>query len=513
MQTFRNQNGGTLITGNTTKVREFLLLRFSEVRELQLVQAALFLLVYLAALTGNLLIVAITALDRRLRTPMYFFLRNLSVLDLCFISVTVPKSIHNSLINGRAISLWGCMAQVVIVISFAFSELSLLTAMSYDRYAAICLSRGYGVIMDPGACGKMAAASWLGGGLLGVMYTAGTLKLSFCGSNLVQQFFCDIPSLLKISCSETHVVIDVSIATAFGLAFISFVLIVVSYVRIFRAVRRIPASEGRAKAFSTCLPHLVVPTIFLSTGAVAYLKPTSDSPSTLDLLVSVFYTTVPPGLNPFIYSLRNRDMKASLERVLRGLTFLQNEDPLFLTSLTLLDRRLQTPMYSFLRNLSVINLCYTSVTIPKSILDALINNSSIYFRNCVSQVFLVDLFVALEMSFLAVMSSDRYAAICLPLRYSLIMDRPKEPGHKGRLEENLWLKPISLVRSSLCVYSEIGCHGPEDPCVRDCDGDERAVRKDAAKGDTGIDDDGRPRTRDLPEGVDITKNYWTSRSP
>ncbi|XP_028909560.1 olfactory receptor 14A16-like [Ornithorhynchus anatinus] len=317
--------------GNATKVTGFLLLGFSEVRELQLVHAALFLLVYLAALTGNLLIVAVTALDRHLHTPMYFFLGNLSVLDLCLVSITVPNSVHNSLINGRAISLWGCVAQVVLVISFAFSELTVLTAMSYDRYAAICLPLRYEVIVDRGACGKLAAASWLGGGLFGAMYTAGTVRLSFCGSNLIQQFFCDIPSLLKISCSETHVVIDVSVATAFTLAFVSFVFIVVSYVRIFGAVLRMPASEGRARAFSTCLPHLVVVTVFLSTGAVAYLKPVSDSPSSLDLLVSVFYTTVPPALNPLIYSLRNRDVKAALGRVLRGHRFLRNKASLFLT--------------------------------------------------------------------------------------------------------------------------------------------------------------------------------------
>ncbi|XP_038597669.1 olfactory receptor 14A16-like [Tachyglossus aculeatus] len=313
-------------------VMEFLLLGFSEVRELQLVQAALFLLAYLAALTGNLLIVGITALDRHLHTPMYLFLRNLPVLDLCLISVTVPKSIHDSLLNGRAVPLWGCVAQVFFVILFAFSELSLLTAMSYDRYAAICLPLRYEVIMDRGTCGKMAAASWLSGDLFRAMFTAGILTLSFCGSNVIQKFFCDVPSLLKISCSETHVVIQVSVATTFILAFISFILIIVLYVHIFRALLRMLAANGRAKAFSTCLPHLVVVTIFISTGAIAYLNLVSDFPSTLDLLVSVFYTVVPHALNPLIYSLRKGDMKAALlERVLRGHTFLQNIDSLFLT--------------------------------------------------------------------------------------------------------------------------------------------------------------------------------------
>ncbi|XP_038599065.1 olfactory receptor 14A16-like [Tachyglossus aculeatus] len=317
--------------GNTTKVREFLLLGFSEVRELQLVHAALFLLVYLAALTGNLLIVTVTALDRHFHTPMYFFLRNLSILDLCLISGIVPKSIHNSLTDHREISFPDCISQVFLVVTPGCVEVAQLTEMSYDRYTAICLPLRYEVIMDRGACGKIAAASWLSGGLFRVMYTAGTLTLILCDSNLIQQFFCDIPSLLKISCSETHVVIDVTVATAFILAFIYCIFIIISYVRIFLAVLRMPATEGLAKAFSTCMPHLIVVTIFLSTGAIVYLKPVSDSPSTLDLLMSVLYTVVHPGLNPLIYSLRNRDMKAALGRVLRGHPFLQNKDPLFLT--------------------------------------------------------------------------------------------------------------------------------------------------------------------------------------
>ncbi|XP_038604308.1 olfactory receptor 14A16-like [Tachyglossus aculeatus] len=303
---------------NVSTVREFLLLELSDIRELQLVYSALFLLVYLGALTGNLLIVAVTALDRRLHTPMYFFLRNLSIVDLCYISVTVPKSAVISLTDRRAISLLGCAAQVFLVVVLATSELAVLTAMSYDRYAAICHPLDYELIMNNTACGKMAAASWLIGVMVGVLYSASTFSLSFCGSNIIQQFFCDIPSLLKISCSEDHVIIDVSITGGVVLVVICFVCIVVSYVSIFLAVLRKPAAESRTKAFSTCLPHLTVVIVFLLTGAVAYLKPVSESTSTLDLLVSMSYTMMPPTLNPVIYSLRNRDMKAALGRVLKG---------------------------------------------------------------------------------------------------------------------------------------------------------------------------------------------------
>ncbi|XP_038597549.1 olfactory receptor 14A16-like [Tachyglossus aculeatus] len=302
---------------NVSTVREFLLLSFSEVRELQLVHAALFLLVYLAALTGNLLIIAVTAFDRCLHTPMYFFLWNLSIIDLCYISVTVPKSVVISLTNHRSISLLGCVAQVFLVDLFAASELLVLTAMSYDRYAAICRPMHYELIMNNTACGKMVAASWLSGLLIAVLLSASTFSLRFCGSSIVQQFFCDVSPLLKISCSENHVAIDVSIISGVALGVVCFIYIVISYVHIFQAVLRMPASESRAKAFSTCLPHFTVFTVFLFMAIISYLKPVSDSPSTLDLLVSVFYTVVPPTLNPLIYSLRNRDMKAALGRVLK----------------------------------------------------------------------------------------------------------------------------------------------------------------------------------------------------
>ncbi|XP_038598576.1 olfactory receptor 14A2-like, partial [Tachyglossus aculeatus] len=290
------------------------LLGFSEVRELQLVHAALFLLVYLLALAGNLLIVTITVLDRRLHTPMYFFLRNLSVLDLCYISVTVPKSIHDSLTKRRSISFLGCAAQFFSVVLFPASEMFLLTTMSYDRYAAICLPLRYEVIMDRGACVKLAAASWLGGGLFALMLSSGTFSLPFCGSILIPQFFCDIASVVRLACSETHLVVDVLLVTGALLGFSCFFYMVISYVHIFRAVLRMPVTEGRDKAFSTCLPHLVVTTVFFTSASFGTLHPPSDSSSALDRLVSVFYTVLPPALNPLIYSLRNRDVKAAMGR-------------------------------------------------------------------------------------------------------------------------------------------------------------------------------------------------------
>ncbi|XP_028913086.2 olfactory receptor 14A16-like [Ornithorhynchus anatinus] len=285
---------------------EFFLLGFWEVRELQLVHAALFLLVYLAALLGNLLIVAITVLDRRLHTPMYFFLRHLSILDFCYISVTVPHSIHNSLTDRRSISFLGCDAQLYFFACFASLEIALLTVMSYDRYVAICHPLRYDIIMDGGACGKMAATSWLSGALSGLLHTVNIFLLPFCDSNVIHQYFCDIPQLLTLSCSPSIVPELVLIGFSIMLDFGCFLFMGVSYFHILSTVLRIPSAQARTKGFSTCLPHLAVIAIFFSCAFIAHLKMPSDSPSVLDLLVSVFYTVLPPALNPLIYSLRNR---------------------------------------------------------------------------------------------------------------------------------------------------------------------------------------------------------------
>ncbi|XP_028913094.1 olfactory receptor 14A16-like [Ornithorhynchus anatinus] len=303
---------------NVTIVTAFLLLGFSEVQELQLVHAMLFLLVYLAALVGNLLIVTITNLGWRLHTPMYFFLRHLSVLDLCLISITVPKSIHNSLINNRSISFLGCVLQVFFALSSVFTELVILTVMSYNRYVAISHPLHYEVVMNRGACVKMTTASWLSWVLSAELHTASTFSFSFFGSNVVGQFFCDIPQLLTISCSPDLLSEVVPICVNVAFDFCCFIGIIVSYIHIMATVLRMPATEGWNKTFSTCLPHLIIITISLSTGFFAYLKAPLDSPSVMDLLLSMFYTVVPPTLKPLIYSLRNRDLKVTMGKFLKG---------------------------------------------------------------------------------------------------------------------------------------------------------------------------------------------------
>ncbi|XP_008046433.1 olfactory receptor 14K1-like [Carlito syrichta] len=301
---------------NQTPMVEFLLMRFTENWVPLSLHAVLFSLIYLVAMLENLIMVLLTILDRHLHTPMYFFLRHLSFLDLCLISATVPKSILNSITLTNSISFMGCVLQLFLVVLLAGSEISILTAMSCDRYVAICRPLHYEAIMSRRSCVQLLAVSWLSGGILGILYSAGTFSLNFCGSNMIHQFFCDVPALLKLTCSKEHTTISVSVAIGVCYAFSCLLCIIVSYVYIFSAVLRLTSRQSQSKAFSTCVPHLIVVSAFLVTGAVAYLKPVSDVPSILDLLVSVFYSIVPPTLNPVIYCLRNKDIKLALGKVL-----------------------------------------------------------------------------------------------------------------------------------------------------------------------------------------------------
>ncbi|XP_010613402.1 olfactory receptor 14K1-like [Fukomys damarensis] len=302
---------------NHTFLSGFLLLRLTDSTVLLGLQAALFSLVYLVSTLENLTILLLTVLDCHLHTPMYFFLRHLSFLDLCLISTTVPKYIFNSITLSDSISFLGCVCQLFLVVLLTASEVGILTAMSYDRYVAICHPLHYEAVMSKGCCVQLMAVSWLSGGALGILYSAGTFSLEFCASNRIHQFFCDVPALLELTCSEEHAAIDISVA--FGALYGSscLVCIAVSYIFIFSTVLKMPSREGRSKAFSTCVPHLVVVGTFLLIGTAAYLKPPSNAPPLPDLLCSLFYTVAPPALNPIIYCLRNSDIQSALSKVLR----------------------------------------------------------------------------------------------------------------------------------------------------------------------------------------------------
>ncbi|XP_032062869.1 olfactory receptor 14C36-like [Aythya fuligula] len=301
---------------NVSSITEFLLLAFADTRELQLLHFALFLGIYLAALLGNGLILSAVACHHHLHTPMYFFLLNLALLDVGCISTTLPKAMANSLWDTRAISYQGCAAQVLFFVFFFASEYSILTIMAYDRYVAICKPLHYGSLVGSRACAQMAAAAWGSGFLYSALHTANTFSLHLCQGNAVDQFFCEIPQILKLSCSDAYLRQFGALVFSFSLAFGCFVFIVVSYVQIFRAVLRMPSEQGRHKAFSMCLPHLAVVSLFVSTVMFAYLKPPSISSPSLDMVMAVLYSVLPPALNPLIYSMRNQELKATLKKLI-----------------------------------------------------------------------------------------------------------------------------------------------------------------------------------------------------
>ncbi|XP_027563275.1 olfactory receptor 14J1-like, partial [Neopelma chrysocephalum] len=281
----------------------------------QLLHCWLFLGISLTALLANGLILSAVACDHHLHTPMGFFLLNLSLTDLGCICTTVPKAMHNSLRDNTTISYMGCAAQVFFFVFFILAEYYLLTTMCYDRYVAICKPLHYGTLLGSRACAHMAAAAWASGFLYALLHTANTFSLPLCQGNALGQFFCEIPHILKLSCSHSGYLREIGlIVVSACLLFGCFVFIVFSYVQIFRAVLRIPSQQGWHKAFSTCLPHLAVVFLFISTVMFAYLKsPLISSPS-LDLALSVLYSVVPPSLNPCIYSLRNQELKDALRK-------------------------------------------------------------------------------------------------------------------------------------------------------------------------------------------------------
>ncbi|XP_007516483.1 olfactory receptor 14C36 [Erinaceus europaeus] len=309
---------------NSTTIMEFLLMGFSDVWELRIIHALSFFLMYLVTVIGNVLIVTVTTFDRSLHTPMYFFLRNLSILDACYISVTVPNSCINSMLDNSTISKVGCIAQVFLVVFFVYVELLFLTIMARDRYVAICQPLHYTMIMSPRICSQMTLASILSGLIYASMHTSNTFRLPFCQSNVIHQFFCDIPSLLKLSCSDIFSNEMVIIASSLGIGGGCFIFIIRSYIHIFSTVLKFPSGADRTKAFSTCVPHILVVSVFLSSGFYVYLRPSAITATVQDMVLSVFYSIIPPLFNPIIYSLRNEQIKRVIKRMMGRMFYSRN---------------------------------------------------------------------------------------------------------------------------------------------------------------------------------------------
>ncbi|XP_033024409.1 olfactory receptor 14A16-like [Lacerta agilis] len=300
---------------NLTFISIFLLKEFSEVRELQVLHFVLFLGMYMTAVTGNLLIIAAVALDHHLHKPMYFFLTNLALMDVGCVSAIVPKSMVNSIMNSRSISYSGCVFQVFFFMFFIVSDLFLLTVMAHDRFVAICKPLQYETIMHKGACIQITFILWIASLLYAMLHTCATFANTFC-SNDIHQFFCEIPTLLKLSCSNIYRVEAGFLLLGCFIGIGCFVFIIITYMQVYAAVRTIPSVHGKKKALSTCLPHLTVVSLFLGTSIFAYARPPSSVSSDLDIVLSVIYTIIPPMFNPFIYSMRNKEMKTALWKLL-----------------------------------------------------------------------------------------------------------------------------------------------------------------------------------------------------
>ncbi|EDM12913.1 olfactory receptor 336 (predicted), partial [Rattus norvegicus] len=299
---------------NNTIITKFILVGFSDFPKIKLVLFVVFLGSYLSTVVWNLGLVILIRIDPYLHTPMYFFLSNLSFLDFCYISSTTPKMLSGFFQKLKSISFVGCTMQYFFFSSLGLAECCLLAAMAYDRYAAICNPLLYTAIMSPSLCVHMVVGAYTIGLFGSLIQLCAILQLHFCGPNIINHFFCDLPQLLVLSCSETFPlqVLKFVIAVIFGVA--SVLVILVSYGYIISTILNISSVEGRSKAFNTCASHLTAVTLFFGSGLFVYMLPNSDSSQGYDKMASVFYTVVIPMLNPLIYSLRNKEIKDALQR-------------------------------------------------------------------------------------------------------------------------------------------------------------------------------------------------------
>ncbi|XP_053328035.1 olfactory receptor 1019-like [Spea bombifrons] len=300
---------------NQSKEFEFLFLGLFEASGSRIPLFVLFLLVYLMTLVGNVLIIFLIFSDPRLHTPMYWFLSNLACIDVLYSSVTSPRMLADFFSKKRTIALSACITQFFFFFSFVCIELYLLAAMSYDRYVAICQPLHYIQIMHPKFCGQMASAAWTTGFLTSLIHTLCTKRLTFCGPNSINGFFCDLPQLFLLSCTSTFINVLVMFAVGILMGSGALGITFVPYIHIFRTISGIKSIKGKLKAFSTCTSHLMVVFIFYGTLIFTYLRPAPSSFSD-DRLVSVVYTILTPLLNPLIYSLRNKDLKEALGKAL-----------------------------------------------------------------------------------------------------------------------------------------------------------------------------------------------------
>lgn len=311
-----------MLESNYTMPTEFLLAGFTDYLPLRVTLFLVFLIVYTLTLVGNMSLIILVNINSCLQTPMYYFLSNLSFLDICYSSAITPKMLVNFLASRKSISPYGCAIQMFFFGCFADAECLILAAMAYDRYAAICNPLLYSTLMSRRVCICSVVLAYFSGSMTAMAHVCLTFRLPFCGSNIVNHFFCDIPPLLALSCVDTHINELLLFALCGFIQTSTFVVIFISYFCILITVLSIKSSGGRSKAFSTCTSHFIAVTLFYGTLLFMYLRPTTSYSLDTDKVVAVFYTVVFPMFNPIIYSFRNKDVKDALKKLLeRNWTF------------------------------------------------------------------------------------------------------------------------------------------------------------------------------------------------
>ncbi|KAM4013521.1 olfactory receptor 5AR1-like [Anomaloglossus baeobatrachus] len=299
---------------NQSSETRFILLGLSDVPYLKVIGFLSFLVIYMITLLANFLLIISVRINPKLHTPMYFFLTNLSFIDICFSTTVVPKMLKNTLSTDKSVSLVECAIQMHFHLGFGSTECFLLAFMAYDRFAAICRPLHYATIMSKKMCISMAAGSWITSFIHSILEVTYTFQMSFCSSNHVNHFFCEVPPFFKISCSDTWLHEVIMFITATIITILTFLLILISYVQIVSTIVKINSSDRSYKTISTCISHIIVVTFYYGTIMILYLRPHSLTNPNMDRSVAILYTAVTPMLNPIIYSVRNKDVKNTVRK-------------------------------------------------------------------------------------------------------------------------------------------------------------------------------------------------------
>ncbi|XP_037771987.1 olfactory receptor 1020-like [Chelonia mydas] len=300
---------------NQTSITKFILLGFRNMNEVQILLFVLFLVIYIVTMAGNLLIVMLVVADQQLHTPMYFFLGNLSFLDTCYTSVIAPRLLSGFLAEDRTMSFGDCITQLFFFSALACIECFLLAVMAYDRYLAVCNPLSYNVIMNLRFCLQLVSASWITGFSVSALAVGMVPQLSFCGPNEINNFFCDMEELLKLSCTKSPLAEMIILVSCSLVSLVPFLFIVMSYILILSATLQIASSAGRQKAFSTCASHLLVVSLYYGTIVIMYVSPSAERSPAFHKALSIMYTVVTSMFNPIIYSLRNKEVKGAFRKV------------------------------------------------------------------------------------------------------------------------------------------------------------------------------------------------------